>query len=233
MQNVAYGLAKVKTVKKEQQEESNMKGKLGGFIFGILFTAMLMGLTGTALALKEDRAANLYYNDIRVTLNDKELRLLDAAGNPVEPFIIDGTTYLPVRAISEALGLEVGWDGETSTVKLTTEDYHLQTNDFETEATIQNVVSKADKVDQTQTSTPEKEPEPSQKPTSSSNSKTSSSQSTSKAPDMPNGSQIVYITKTGKRYHYDSTCNGGTYFQTSLSDAKSRGLTPCQKCVAH
>jgi hypothetical protein len=32
--------------------------------------------------------------------------------------IIDGTTYLPVRAIAEALGLTVGWDGPTKTVYL-------------------------------------------------------------------------------------------------------------------
>ena len=42
----------------------------------------------------------------------------DANGNTVEPFIIDGTTYLPVRAVSNALGLNVGWDDATSTVSL-------------------------------------------------------------------------------------------------------------------
>lgn len=41
----------------------------------------------------------------------------------------------------------------------------------------------------------------------------------------------VYITKTGKRYHYDSKCNGGTYFSCSYKDAIAKGLTPCQKCV--
>ena len=41
----------------------------------------------------------------------------------------------------------------------------------------------------------------------------------------------VYVTKTGKRYHYDSTCNGGTYYQSTLQEALKRGLTPCQKCV--
>jgi len=41
----------------------------------------------------------------------------------------------------------------------------------------------------------------------------------------------VYVTKTGKRYHYDSTCNGGTYYASTLQKAQSRGLTPCNKCV--
>lgn len=43
--------------------------------------------------------------------------------------------------------------------------------------------------------------------------------------------RTVYVTKTGKRYHYDSSCNGGTYYPSTLAEAKSRGLTPCKKCV--
>lgn len=44
-------------------------------------------------------------------------------------------------------------------------------------------------------------------------------------------SRTVYVTKTGKRYHYDNHCNGGTYYKSSLAKAKASGLTPCQKCV--
>lgn len=41
----------------------------------------------------------------------------------------------------------------------------------------------------------------------------------------------VYRTKTGKRYHYDSNCNGGDYYEVTLSDAQNAGLTPCKKCA--
>lgn len=41
----------------------------------------------------------------------------------------------------------------------------------------------------------------------------------------------VYITKTGEHYHYKNPCGRGTYYPVNLSDALSRGLTPCQKCV--
>ena len=34
----------------------------------------------------------------------------------VEPFVSDGVTYVPVRAVAEALGKEVTWDEETKTV---------------------------------------------------------------------------------------------------------------------
>jgi hypothetical protein len=40
----------------------------------------------------------------------------DANGASVEPFTVNGTTYLPVRAIAEALGMEVSWDNGAKTV---------------------------------------------------------------------------------------------------------------------
>ncbi|MGI5958344.1 MAG: hypothetical protein ACOX60_02875 [Massiliimalia sp.] len=50
------------------------------------------------------------------------------------------------------------------------------------------------------------------------------------AQEQPQG-QMVWVTPTGKRYHYDSTCNGGHYYQATLEEALSRGLTPCKKCI--
>lgn len=51
------------------------------------------------------------------------------------------------------------------------------------------------------------------------------------APEQPSTSNKIYVTKTGKRYHYDPNCNGGTYYESTLEEAKRRGLTPCNKCV--
>lgn len=45
---------------------------------------------------------------------NSQAHTLDAA-----PYIENGRTYLPVRAVAEALNLDVGWDGATSTVTLT------------------------------------------------------------------------------------------------------------------
>lgn len=41
----------------------------------------------------------------------------------------------------------------------------------------------------------------------------------------------IYVTETGKKYHYDNSCNGGTYYASTLAEAMGRGLTPCEKCV--
>lgn len=48
-----------------------------------------------------------------------------------------------------------------------------------------------------------------------------------------NEQMTVYYTKTGKRYHYENPCGKGTYYSTTLAEAKKMGLTPCQKCVLH
>ena len=45
-------------------------------------------------------------------------------------------------------------------------------------------------------------------------------------------SKTVYITPTGKRYHYSSTCGGKNSKQADLEDAINIYLlTPCKKCV--
>ncbi len=44
-------------------------------------------------------------------------------------------------------------------------------------------------------------------------------------------SRTVYITPTGKRYHFSSTCGGKNSFDVTLDEAENRGLTPCKKCA--
>lgn len=62
----------------------------------------------------------LEYRDIRVSLDGEVLDLRNAIGEKVEPFMFGGTNYLPVRALAEALGLDVAWDGKEVMVVLTT-----------------------------------------------------------------------------------------------------------------
>lgn len=96
----------------------NKSSKKIKFAAAIAATAVLVG--GVAYASIGKRNAELSYNNIKITLDSKEIVPKDADGNTVEPFVIDGTTYLPVRGISTALGLEVAWDNETKTVVLNT-----------------------------------------------------------------------------------------------------------------
>ena len=65
-------------------------------------------------------------------------------------------------------------------------------------------------------------------PTTKTTVKTTKKTTTTTVKSVPS---VVYITKTGKRYHYNSKCNGGTYYECSYADAIKKGLTPCNKCV--
>lgn len=77
--------------------------------------AMLAGTAAAASAVtKKTIVAN--YSGIKVVVDGVEVTPKDANGNVVDPFISEGTTYLPVRAVGEALGKEVTWDGSTKTV---------------------------------------------------------------------------------------------------------------------
>lgn len=90
------------------------------FLAGMLTMLLIVCLTGTALATTGKVTKELEYRNISVSLDGKKLDLKDAQGNVVEPFMFDGTNYLPVRALAESLGLSVAWDGSTNTVVLST-----------------------------------------------------------------------------------------------------------------
>ncbi len=95
-----------------------MKKQWKGFITGVLATILVFGLIGTAVATVGRQSVEVDYNNIKVTLNGEDVKLVDANGAPVEPFAIAGTTYLPVRAVASTLGLDVGWDPLSNTVLL-------------------------------------------------------------------------------------------------------------------
>lgn len=95
-----------------------MRKQWKGFLSGLVTAAMLLAFVTSAYAAYQ-RQATLDYTGIKITLNGQPVTPADANGNPVEPFAMEGTTYLPVRAIANALGLGVEWEQATQTVKLT------------------------------------------------------------------------------------------------------------------
>ncbi|MCD8090542.1 MAG: NPCBM/NEW2 domain-containing protein [Clostridiales bacterium] len=79
----------------------------------MVFPAAILALSLPAVAKQAVETAELTFKNISVYADGQ---LVDTTG--AEPFIYNGTTYLPVRAVAEALGKEVNWVGETSTVYL-------------------------------------------------------------------------------------------------------------------
>ena len=95
-----------------------MKGNIKSFVSGCIVTAAVVGLVGSASATVGQKTVALDYNDIMISVNGQTIMPTDSNGNAVEPFAINGTTYLPVQAVGEALGLDVEWDGERKMVAL-------------------------------------------------------------------------------------------------------------------
>lgn len=91
-----------------------------GFVAGVCCTLLAAFLAVTAGARTGKVMQELTYRDIRVSLDGEVLDLRNAVGDKVEPFMFDGTNYLPVRALAEALGLDVAWNGAEVMVVLTT-----------------------------------------------------------------------------------------------------------------
>ncbi len=58
--------------------------------------------------------------DINITIDGEEFIPKNALGEVVEPFIENGSTYLPVRAMGEAVGKEVSFDAENYAVYIGT-----------------------------------------------------------------------------------------------------------------
>jgi len=90
------------------------------FTLGVMVTILMSALVIPATAANRQKQATLYYQDTKITLNGETVIPKDVNGNVIEPFVIDGTTYLPVRGIADALGVKVEWSAATNTVILET-----------------------------------------------------------------------------------------------------------------
>lgn len=92
-----------------------MKKRIQGIVIGALATVLLFGGVAVATYVRTE-SINVTFRNIRIVIDGNECIPKDANNDTVEPFIYNGTTYLPVRAVSQALGSKVEWAGETSTV---------------------------------------------------------------------------------------------------------------------
>ncbi|GAA0365626.1 stalk domain-containing protein [Bacillus horti] len=87
----------------------------------ILFSALALALSFTlgvgAAPVLERITANLNWS-IEFQVDGEPWAPTDQNGNSIAPISYNNTTYLPVRAVSEALGTAVDWDQATQTITL-------------------------------------------------------------------------------------------------------------------
>lgn len=84
-------------------------------LLGVLVTVAVSQLCIPALAALAKKTIDVY-TGVSIYVDDAKINPKDANGNPVEVFVYNGTTYLPVRAVGEAYGKVVQWDGATRSV---------------------------------------------------------------------------------------------------------------------
>lgn len=90
--------------------------RLKDMICGAVIASMVLCSGTVAFAKVANMNIPVSYSNIKVIVDGKQLQ------TSKEPFTYEGTTYLPIRAVAEAVGMNVGWDGPTKTVTLTSGD---------------------------------------------------------------------------------------------------------------
>lgn len=93
-----------------------MKKEIKGFIMGSIVTALILTTTFTAFSEPIRRTIEATYDVLMVYVDGNVIMPKDANGKLAMPFTSNGTTYLPARAIAEALGREVSWDDTSKSI---------------------------------------------------------------------------------------------------------------------
>lgn len=86
--------------------------RIRDMVFGALIASLVLCSGTVAFAKVANMSIPVSYNNIKVVVDGKQL------STSKEPFTYEGTTYLPIRAVAEAVGKDVTWDGATKTVYL-------------------------------------------------------------------------------------------------------------------
>ena len=93
-----------------------MKKAAAGYVAGFLSAAVVFG--GVAYATVGTKTIEAVYSNIKVYKDNVLCELKDANGTTIEPFIYNGTTYLPVRGAANLADMQVTWDGASKSVYL-------------------------------------------------------------------------------------------------------------------
>lgn len=90
-----------------------MKREIKGFIIGLLFSSLL--ISSSVMAEGITRNINILFNSINIEVNGEKV----IADN----ILYNGTTYVPLRAISDMLNKEVKWNGSTNTAGINDKNF--------------------------------------------------------------------------------------------------------------
>ncbi|TBL72654.1 stalk domain-containing protein [Paenibacillus thalictri] len=87
-------------------------------VAGIVSAITLLPALSVSADSVADTETAVIASDIKLRLNGVEWQATDSNGNVIYPVIINGVSYLPVRALAVALNTEIGWDDKTRTIMI-------------------------------------------------------------------------------------------------------------------
>ena len=85
------------------------------FLAGFLAAIPVVGLATPAFAAMSAKTIEVF-TGADIYVDGVEIKPTNANGKPVDVFIYNGTTYVPIRAVSQSLGYAVNWDGANQRV---------------------------------------------------------------------------------------------------------------------
>ncbi len=91
------------------------KHSLRDMLTGAVAMALVMALVSPAVAAVTGKTIEVL-TGVEIYVDGIPMNPTDANGNPVETFVYKGTTYVPLRAVSESLGKNVKYDGSAKRV---------------------------------------------------------------------------------------------------------------------
>ncbi len=89
-------------------------------LISTLLCTLMLSVSATAANTESDVVVSLQIDNPIMQINGVQTEIDEGRGTT--PLITDGRTLVPIRAIIEAFGGNVGWDGDTQTVSLTMQD---------------------------------------------------------------------------------------------------------------
>ena len=85
----------------------------------LMLTLLMVFFCANVYAENEQVSATLS-KEISIVYNNEIKEFYDVNGTKVYPILYQGTTYLPVRAVSSMFSIDVKWDGENNKIYLST-----------------------------------------------------------------------------------------------------------------
>lgn len=104
-------------------------------VMTVVITVLIMNVVVFAEVADNSRI------EIKFTVGDSTLKINDKDVTVETPYVVDGTTLVPLRVITEAFGVDVSWNEETKGITLVYEDVIIKLNIDKTIAYINSQIT--------------------------------------------------------------------------------------------